>query len=129
MKIKIRDAAAYITRQAGFDAGSLRGMTRGGMISAEAIGHLPETWADRLVSTYAAGRLAYVVFSYVTPIAWVDIEGGITIPPVRYSLTTTQHQYLVADALAVSGWNAYGDDAQTKFTEVRADSDGRSGGW
>jgi hypothetical protein len=34
----------------------------------------------------------YVVFSYVTPIAWVDADGTVTIPDTRYSPTTTQHQ-------------------------------------
>lgn len=34
----------------------------------------------------------YVVWSFQTPIAWVDADGTVTIPPLRYSVTTTQHQ-------------------------------------
>jgi hypothetical protein len=34
----------------------------------------------------------YVVWSYSTPIAWVDEDGTVTIPDVYYSVTTTQQQ-------------------------------------
>lgn len=34
----------------------------------------------------------YVVFSFETPIAWVQEDGTVTIPDVRYSNTTTVHQ-------------------------------------
>lgn len=43
----------------------------------------------------------YVVYSYRTPIAWVDGSGFVTVPDVGYSLTTSQHQYLAAHALGV----------------------------
>ena len=38
------------------------------------------------------GSAIYVVWSYRTPIAWVDADGTVTIPPLRYSVTTSQHQ-------------------------------------
>lgn len=34
----------------------------------------------------------YVVWSYSTPIAWVDADGTVTIPDVKYSVTTTMQQ-------------------------------------
>lgn len=34
----------------------------------------------------------YVVWSYNTPIAWVDADGTVTIPDVTYSVTTTIQQ-------------------------------------
>lgn len=36
----------------------------------------------------------YVVWSYGTPIAWVDSRNRVTIPDVKYSVTTTYHQTL-----------------------------------
>lgn len=36
----------------------------------------------------------YVVSSYATPIAWIDAEGFLTIPDVRYSRTTSRGQGL-----------------------------------
>jgi hypothetical protein len=94
------DVEYYIARHADFNAGDMRGM-RHGTITAE-IAQLPEEWAEQLIITYAVSRLAYVVFSYNIPIAWVDTEGGVTIPPARFSSATTQHQYRAADALAMS---------------------------
>ena len=43
----------------------------------------------------------YAVDSYETPIAWIDRSGEVTMPPVRYSNTTTQHQHMTARALGV----------------------------
>lgn len=34
----------------------------------------------------------YVVWSYNTPIAWVDEDGTVTVPDTYYSVTTTMHQ-------------------------------------
>lgn len=36
----------------------------------------------------------YVVWSYVTPIAWVTDLGTVEVPDVHYSRTTTHHQTL-----------------------------------
>lgn len=41
-------------------------------------------------------RRVYVVYSYATPIAWaVEGETLLTVPDVRYSVTTSRHQSLV----------------------------------
>lgn len=34
----------------------------------------------------------YVVWSYVTPIAWVDADGTVIVPDQRYSVTTSKQQ-------------------------------------
>lgn len=51
----------------------------------------------------------YWVFSYETVIAWVT-DGEPTVPDVGYSLSTSQHQYLVAAALGVDFYPARGRD-------------------
>ena len=54
-------------------------------------GKLPNDWAGK----YAFDDVAYTVLSYDTPIGWVTKGGEKVIPNVRYSETTTQHQYIV----------------------------------
>ena len=36
----------------------------------------------------------YVVYSYATPIAWIDCDGYVVIPDVKYSATTSHGQGL-----------------------------------
>lgn len=53
----------------------------------------PPSGGGKLPREYTIPATAvYVVFSYSTPIGWVDADGTRTIPDVRYSVTTTQHQ-------------------------------------
>lgn len=66
-----------------FDASHLHG--REGHASR---GDLPDEWAE----TYYSSPVVYTVLSYETPIAWVLESGEVVMPPVRYSITTTQHQ-------------------------------------
>jgi hypothetical protein len=58
-------------------------------------GRLPEPWRSELQEQVTD----YVIYSYATPIAWHDIEVGWFFPPVKYSVTTSQHQSLVSTAL------------------------------
>lgn len=37
----------------------------------------------------------YVVFSYSTPIGWVEADGTKVVPDVRYSKTTSRQQNIV----------------------------------
>jgi hypothetical protein len=46
-------------------------------------------WRDDLSS------IAYVVWSYSTPIGWQLRDGAWVVPDDRYSLTTTRHQSFV----------------------------------
>lgn len=44
--------------------------------------------------------IAYVVYSYNTPIAWLDLSAGVWyMPEAKYSPTTSKHQGQVAYAL------------------------------
>lgn len=56
-------------------------------------GKLP--WPDFHESIKGA---TYVVYSYGTPIAWVNEYGKKVLPDIGYSQTTSPHQYLVAAA-------------------------------
>lgn len=59
-------------------------------------GRLPDAEARQL--SYA--RPDYIVFSYDTPIAWHDsVTREWTVPDVKYSPTTTQHQHTVTVAV------------------------------
>ena len=60
-------------------------------------GHLPEQWRE----AYDTDRIAYWVYSYDTPIAWVHQDGGIEMPEARYSKVTLHHQKIVAEALGL----------------------------
>jgi hypothetical protein len=63
---------------------------------AASLGKLPPEYHD------AADQATYVVYSYLTPIAWVNPgNGSKTLPDVGYSLTTSQHQYIVSRAWGV----------------------------
>lgn len=90
-------APGLIFRGEEFALGGLSGVREPASWS-RTTGDLPAEWREKLDS---ASRPLYVVFSYATPIAWVDADGAVTIPPVRYSLTTTGHQNLTARALGV----------------------------
>lgn len=46
-------------------------------------------WADEIVPIY-------MVWSYATPIGWVDDRGKIVVPAVKYGVTTSNHQRLVS---------------------------------
>lgn len=51
----------------------------------------PPTSGGKFEGTIPATAV-YVVWSFSTPIAWVDADGTVTVPDVRYSVTTTRHQ-------------------------------------
>ncbi len=53
-------------------------------------GRLPAEY----VSQYDTADVIYTVYSYVTPIAWVNSDGYVTVPNVHYSPTTSAHQSL-----------------------------------
>jgi hypothetical protein len=47
-----------------------------------------------------ADRIAYVVRSYATPIAWFTVDRGWIVPADKYSVTTSRHQGIVRRAQA-----------------------------
>lgn len=48
---------------------------------------------------HSLSRAQYVVYSYDTPIAWVDENGEVRIPDEKYSITTSRHQGIVRSYL------------------------------
>jgi|SRR5262245_51175948 len=63
-------------------------------------GQLPQEHKDQLKADLIVCP-RYVVFSYQTPIGWAESmtdKNKWTIPNVRYSVTTTQHQSVLAFA-------------------------------
>lgn len=65
------------------------------------LGDLPEEGQQQLLADYAKWAkeddMLYVVYSYVTPIAWVRGD-ELVMPNIRYSGTTTKHQGIVRRA-------------------------------
>jgi len=59
-------------------------------------GHLPND-----EKSMHPDKVAYWVYSYDTPIAWVYKSGMAYMPPVRYSKVTLHHQKIVAEALGL----------------------------
>lgn len=70
-------------------SGALRG--DGGCVS---LGQLPDEWAESAIGA------SYTVYSYDTPIAWLDSEGVWQCPDVKYSVTTSAHQGKIRTALS-----------------------------
>lgn len=62
-----------------------RGIRAGGYMT----GHLPP--ALRRLMSERADSIVQVIYSYNTPIAWLD-AGLWIVPSVRYSVTTQRHQ-------------------------------------
>lgn len=60
--------------------------------AAHSAGRMPEGWAAEYMAAANAGQITYTVMSYATPIAWILDNGTKVQPPVKYSMTTSQHQ-------------------------------------
>lgn len=64
------------------------------------LGRLNDDEANRFMIDHLAG-IAYVVWSYGTPIAWVRDDGTVYRVSQRFSVTTSRHQstlYLLGNA-------------------------------
>ncbi len=57
-------------------------------------GPAPRAYGGYLPAEYRAEarEAVYVVYSYSTPIGWENPDGTVTIPDVKYSVTTSKHQ-------------------------------------
>ena len=56
--------------------------------------------AELYTADAIGGELAYVVYSYSTPIAWYTKRGAWVVPEERYSATTSRHQSVVRQGVA-----------------------------
>lgn len=99
-RIALRAVAAKIAKREAFAThnGTLTGVRTDGE-PFHGTGRLPEDWRRIFERQGGAGELAYVVTSYVTPIAWVLTDGTVIIPDARYSVTTTRHQGIARSGL------------------------------
>ncbi len=88
------DFRACLARRESFTThGALRGVSQPASVT---LGRLPREYHT------SALRADYVVYSYVTPIAWHGPDGW-TVPDTRYSVTTSKHQGRIATAVSQLG--------------------------
>lgn len=95
-----RDARGLMAQRTAFIASALTAETHP-YHWTPMTGRLPREWRERLTADIEAalGRGGvYIVWSYGTPIAWV-VGDVVTIPDVKYSVTTSKHQSTVRFAL------------------------------
>lgn len=94
--VTVYDAWEYIKERKPFEAG--RGSFRGIPFSVRGTGDLPSDIA--VAYNGMLGRVRYTVMSYRTPIAWYTTDDVWHVPDRRYSVTTSNHQYVVLRALS-----------------------------
>lgn len=90
----LANTIAAIQNRQPFDAGNLTGST-----TLSTTGKLPMAYVGEILRTRDEDKLEYVVYSYRTPIAWYGRDKW-TIPAVRYSVTTSNHQGVVRRSVA-----------------------------
>lgn len=105
---------------------ALRGMdgeTATGNMSTERIvstyyayrtGNMPKAWARLYAERVREAKADQVIYSYATPIAWLDRDYGWVIPSVTYSATTSsKHQsqlYRLGGRRISAPWDATPED-------------------
>lgn len=97
-RVSGRDASQFVQplrdREPFRTGGALRGTDR-----LEGTGQLPGDLQTDVRTLAADGQLRYVVYSYATPIAWLDTDGNWTVPDTKHSVTTSKHQNCIREAL------------------------------
>lgn len=63
------------------------------------MGRLPEEYVKIFRQQQELGLVHFVIYSRLTPIAWVLYSGSWIIPDVKYSVSTTNHQNVVRTAI------------------------------
>jgi hypothetical protein len=94
-----RDAIHYIATRDEFKASALSGNFKDYTPSE---GRLNREEYALLESAMNESRIAYVVFSYGTPIAWHTDARGWYVVAQKFSVTTSKHQNLTRNAIADS---------------------------
>ena len=98
-RVANKSAESYLRNRVPFTGSNFYGVA-GSMLFGSERWYLAGAALERFRNDQDAGRIAYSVWSYATPIAWfVDGEGWI-IPPVKYSMSTGRHQGYVRRAVA-----------------------------
>jgi hypothetical protein len=94
-----RDAIHYISTRDEFKASALSGTFKDYTPSE---GRLNREEYEILEAAMNESKIAFVVFSYGTPIAWhTDAEGWYVVSQ-KFSVTTSKHQNLTRRAIADS---------------------------
>lgn len=79
-------------------------------------GAMSRAWARTYTKRVNAGAVEQVIYSYRTPIAWLDADYGWIVPVETYSITTSSkhqsHLYLLGGRRVVLAWDATEEDAQ-----------------
>lgn len=91
---RAEDYAAVIAARGSFQAAKSVQGRAGWAATGTRVGDLPAEHAAQ----FRADKPDYVIYSYQTPIAWHS-NGTWRMPNVRYSVTTTQHQWIIWFAL------------------------------
>lgn len=85
-RIALRNVPTYWAKREAFQCNkSLRGQAW-----TDGSGQLPAAYAEAFHAMRES--IAFVVYSYATPIAWVLTDGTEIRPAVKYSVTTSRHQ-------------------------------------
>lgn len=106
--LSYRQIPGAIARRETFRGNSMRGEVIPAGLTGRNIyptGILPEPWRT-LLRTQSP---TYVVWSYSTPIAWVNHDGTHVIPDVKYSATSSRHQGHARRTLAGPGIRSLSD--------------------
>lgn len=78
------------------------------------VGSMPKAWAGLFTERVQAGMVTQAIYSYSTPIAWLDREHGWIIPDVSYSVTTSvkhqTHLYRLKGRAVSAPWDATAKD-------------------
>lgn len=98
-RITNREIADAVANRLDFAANSTTGTTSPSRYLDS--GRLPYAWVDAFRFDCNEVGLDYVVYSYGTPIAWVTRDGEVTMPDVRYSVTTSKIQTYVRQGLGL----------------------------
>lgn len=89
------------------------GAMRGEVGEVSTVGQLDRKWRA------SVARATYVVYSYETPIAWVDRETNTwVIPSDKYSVTTTRHQHTARMGASYSDLETYAANEYGASTEA-----------
>lgn len=90
----LRDALA--NRQDVRTSGAMKALVRRNPKIVPDMGELDMDERQRLMADVGEHGVTYVVWSYVTPIAWVKGDGEVYLVPQRFSRTTSRHQSVAA---------------------------------
>lgn len=80
------------------------------------VGRMPKPWATAFRERFYAQKVVHILFSFSTPIAWLDADYGWIMPDVSYSaITSSKHQspaWRLRAARPAMPWDATPEDAR-----------------